>query len=293
MLIFFAICAVFVALALWFVLPPLLERSTGKNSDEPGAANLAVYQDQFQELEADLRNGAIGREQYDQDRDELERRLLEDVPATTGSNTRGSSARGFLVQGKAALVLGAAIPAVANLLYFQVGKPRTLSSTPVRETGKAQTSSAGEMTNEQIEANVASLAKRLEEDPKDAQGWIMLARSYSVLGRFSEASSAFAKATVLVDNNAELWADYAEALAMSNGQQMAGKPVELVNKALELDPKNQKALALAGAAAFEAKDFQRAIDYWEKLLPLLPSKSEFAKAVSEKIAKARALTNGR
>ncbi len=308
MLIFFAICAAFVALALWFVLPPLFERSGGENSDELRAANLAVYQDQFQELESDLRNGAIGREQYEQDKDELGRRLLEDVAAGSKASPRGSSPTpgspagqpgwgGAVregVQGKTpALVLAMAIPAVAVLLYFQVGKPRALSSTPPAVAGTAQTSSAGEMTNERIEANVASLAKHLEQNPNDAQGWIMLARSYSVLGHFGEASSAFAKATALVDNNADLWADYAEALAMSNGQQMAGTPIELVNKALQLDPQNRKALALAGAAAFEAKDFHSAIDYWERLLRLLPAKSELAKTVSEKVARARALAGAR
>ncbi len=70
-------------------------------------------------------------------------------------------------------------------------------------------------SQEQIEANVAALAKRLQSNPSDAQGWTMLARSYSSMDRFSDAAGAYAKATELTPNNADLWAEYAFATAMA------------------------------------------------------------------------------
>ncbi len=149
------------------------------------------------------------------------------------------------------------------------------------------------MTPQQIEANVGKLSKRLEANPNDAQGWMMLGRSYMVLERFSDAASAYGRATALNANDASLWADYAEALALANGQQMAGKPLEAANRALQLDPKNERALALAGTAAFQANDYQKAIDYWQKILPLLPAGSEASKTVSDQIAKAKELAAGR
>src|SRR2546426_8545274 len=79
MLSFFLICALLVLLALWFVLPELLQQIANGNREERRTANLLVYQEQFHEMEADLRNGLVSEEQYQQDKEELQRRLLEDV----------------------------------------------------------------------------------------------------------------------------------------------------------------------------------------------------------------------
>jgi cytochrome c-type biogenesis protein CcmH len=134
---------------------------------------------------------------------------------------------------------------------------------------------------------VAELARRLEQNPNDVQGWMMLARSYLSLEKYSEASRAYAKATELKSDDAGLWADYAIALAMAQGQKLQGQPVQLIDKALQLDPDNPKALELAGNAAFEAGDYKRAIDYWEKLMKQAPANSEVAGALSEKINEAK------
>ncbi len=82
MILFWVICAAFILIALAFVLPPALQRSEESNArveDERKQANIAVYRDQLSELEADLQNGIVSQEQYAQDREEIERRLLEDT----------------------------------------------------------------------------------------------------------------------------------------------------------------------------------------------------------------------
>jgi cytochrome c-type biogenesis protein CcmH len=145
----------------------------------------------------------------------------------------------------------------------------------------------GPMSSQQIAANVEKLAKKLEQNPNDAQGWLMLARSYLSMERFADAAAAYEHATALNGNDASVWADYAEAAAMANGQRLAGKPTEAINRALQIDPKQQKALDLAGSAAYQAGDYKRAIDYWQKLLAQLPAGSEELRAISEQIAKAR------
>ena len=146
---------------------------------------------------------------------------------------------------------------------------------------------------QQIADNVEKLAKRLEQNPNDAQGWVMLGRSFIVLERFSDAANAYARATTLNNSDPNLWADYAEALALANGQRLAGKPAEALDRALKIDPKNQKALALAASAAFEASDYSKALEYWQRLLPLLRPDSEDARTVSDQIAKAKELAAGR
>lgn len=290
MILFWLICAIFVAIAFAFVLPPLLERS-GKDEDKhsKAEANIDVYRDQLSELEADLRNGIIAPEQYQQDRDGIERRLLEDVSPSDEPTLRKSKQA---MAGRApvyAIALG--IPIIAVAMYFRVGNPSALSpsATTPAQSPFAASQGGGQMTRERMEANVLGLAKRLEQNPGDAQGWIMLGRSYATLEKYSDASNAYAKATALKSDDADLWADYAFAMAMANGQQLQGIPLELVNKALKLDPENPKALELAGTAEFQAKNYKQAIDHWEKILAKAPPNSELAQALSGRINEAKSL----
>ncbi len=284
MLTFWIIAALFILFALWFVLPPLLEKSGENETDDLRAANVLVYQDQFKEMEADLKNGLISEPQYQQDKEELERRLLEDVNAPKIPARSSAS-----VTHKFAYGVGLAIPVGVIALYFAVGNPKGLSPSLASAEMAAPSSQqqGGPMNNQQIAANVERLAKRLEQNPNDAQGWLMLARSYTLMERFADAASAYEHATALNANDASVWADYAEASAMANGQQLAGKPTNAINRALQIDPKNQKALDLAGSAAYQAGDYKKAIDYWQKLLNQLPAGSEELRTISDQIAKAK------
>jgi len=285
MLTFWIIVAIFILFALWFVLPPLLEKTGADKSDDLRAANVLIYQDQLKEMEADLKNGLVGEEQYQQDKEELERRLLEDIK-TPGleSSSSSRSTRKF------AYGVGMAIPVCVVALYFVIGNPKGLSpSLATAEIASPPSQQGGPMSNQQIAANVEKLAKRLEQNPNDAQGWLMLARSYTLMERFADAASAYEHATALNANDAGIWADYAEASAMANGQRLGGKPTEAINRALQIDPKNQKALDLAGSAAYQAGDYKKAIDYWQKLLAQLPAGSEELKAITDQIAKAKQL----
>src|SRR5665647_1528359 len=137
-----------------------------------------------------------------------------------------------------------------------------------------------------IESMVERLAQRLESNPDDVEGWIMLARTYSALGRHGEAASAYAKAETRFPQNAQLLADYADSLAMAQGQTLLGKPEALVQRALKADGNNLKALALAGTVEFEKQDFAKAAEYWKRILPLLPADSEMGNSVRASIKEA-------
>ncbi len=300
MITFWFVCAVFIAIALAFVLPTLLERpdkSDSKNTADRREANIAVYRDQLAELGADLRNGIITQEQHDQDRDEIERRLLDDVSASSkdgegvAKNVRVDRGFGYL--------FALAFCAVAIVVYLRIGDPQALSGSPTVSSPSAATApnSAGTppggMTREQIEKNVAALAKRLEGSPNDLQGWLMLARSYSSMERYQDAAAAYDKATGLKPDDADLWADYAFASAMANGRQLNGQPLELVKKALKLDPENPKALELAGSAAFQSKNYKQAVEYWQRLMQKTDPTSELGQAISSRINEAKALSEGK
>jgi cytochrome c-type biogenesis protein CcmH len=290
---FWLLCAVLIAIALAFLLPPLLQREEKTDNTEVKEANIAVYRDQLRELETDLQNGIVTDDQYRQDRDELQRRMIEDVAPGGGFELKGSKAP--LNSRNLAYVLAVALPAIAIVFYLKVGNQNARLAkmeSPPPGAGAAAApfaNQSGDMSRQQIEANVAALAKRLEQNPNDPQGWTMLARSYSEMQNYKEAAAAYEKATTFTGNDANLWADYAYALAMARGKQMEGKPVELVNKALQIDPQNQKALVLAGNAAFEAKNYNQAIDYWQKLLQVVPQNSEIAQSLKDRIGEAKRL----
>lgn len=181
-----------------------------------------------------------------------------------------------------AIVGGFAILLFAVALYLAWSKP-PVTTIPT----SAQIAQNGQMAPEHIEM-IKGLKARLEQNPNDGKGWAMLGRSYAVLGRFNESAEAYDKAANLIPNDAALLVNYADVLAMANGKNLQGKPLDLIHSALKIDPNNAKGLLLIGKAAYQAGDFIHAASYWEKLLQSLPPDSALAKQISDNIAKARA-----
>jgi cytochrome c-type biogenesis protein CcmH len=294
-ILFWVICAALLLIALSFVLPPVLQRSEASDREtenERRQANIAVYRDQLSELEADLRNGIVSQEQYAQDRDEIERRLLEDTTIVK-SKEKATMAPAGTRSTAYALALG--LPLVAIIFYSIVGNPKAITGAAVASAPNNATQPAAPpgRTQEQIEANVAKLAERLKSNPSDAQGWTMLARSYSSMEKYGEAAGAYAKATELTPRDADLWAEYAFATAMASGRSLQGKPAEFIQRALKIDPENAKALQLAGSAAFEAKDYKKAVDYWQRVLKKVPPDSDVGQTITSRINEAKALAEGK
>ena len=271
---FLVVAAAMVAGAVAWVLVPLLGRRKSTGPD-PEATNLAVLRDQLAELDADLARGTLPRERYDQARLELERRVLDEVQAEAPAGGAPPGANAWT-----AAVLGALIPVAAVVLYLTVGTPAALA--PQTASGERH-----QMTLADLEAMVAKLAGHLESNPDDAQGWMLLARSYYVMNRYPEAVRAYERASELVPGDADLLADYADALGMTQGRSLQGKPLELAERALAIDPNQWKALALAGTAAFDRKDFGKAIAYWERLKQVVPADSEMGRSVDASLAEAR------
>ncbi|MEO6421399.1 MAG: tetratricopeptide repeat protein, partial [Candidatus Nitrotoga sp.] len=143
-------------------------------------------------------------------------------------------------------------------------------------------------TPEQFEAMVTWLAERLKAEPDNADGWVMLARSYTALNRYQDASAAYSRAAELQPDNADLLTDHADMLAMLK-QTLQGEPEKIVRQALKIDPGNLKALSLAGSAAFERKDYQDAVNWWQKIINLLPADSPVVASISASISEARGL----
>jgi cytochrome c-type biogenesis protein CcmH len=231
------------------------------------------------ELDADVAAGTISRDQFDQARREIEQRVLEDA---SGAPSAAAAAGHGKV---AAVVVGIAIPVLSVAIYLALGSPQALdpkvaASRPAQEQGH-------EVTPEQIAAMVDSLAERMKANPENVEGWVMLARSYNAMQRFPEAAQAYAQAIQRVPDNAQLLADYADVLAMVQGRKLEGEPEKYIQRALQADPNNLKALLLAGTVAFDRQDFKQAAAHWEKAQGMVPPESDFARSIANSIAEAR------
>jgi cytochrome c-type biogenesis protein CcmH len=155
-------------------------------------------------------------------------------------------------------------------------------------TRTAKAGAGHEVTREQVDDMAAKLAAKLQKEPDNAEGWVMLARTYYALNRYDDAAPAFEKALTLVPDDAGLLADYADSIGAAQGG-LRGKAMELVARALKADPTHWKALALAGTAAFERKDYAQAVAYWERMKATVPPGSPVAGSIDSSIAEARAL----
>ncbi len=273
--------ALLMAAVLALLLPPLWFRLRPRQAlPDQRQANLAIFRDQLSELERERSEGTLAAADFEQAQRELQRRLLDEVsPDEATQAVDGTGSR------KTAIAILLLLPLSALTLYLIIGTPRALDPT---QTAPQAPQSAQEMTPEKINAMVESLAARLKDNPDDTQGWLMLARSYKMQGRYAEAGEAFAKVEKVVDQDPDLLAMYAETLAMAAGKGLAGKPRALVEKALKLNPQHGHSLFLAGAAAIESGDKRQAIRYWEALLPQVEPGSELDQMLRDGLDKLKA-----
>ncbi len=281
MITFILIAAVMVAVALAWLLVPLLRRRPRAHVDRE-ASNVALLADALQELDRDVAAGTLPAERYDQARAELEARVLEESTSERASAAAPSNAGVW-----SAAIVGAVVPIAAVVLYLLLGDPGAFS--PQAREAVAKADGGHDFTPAQIDEMVARLTAKLEQEPANVEGWVVLARTYYFQRRFPEAASAFAKAVALAPDAPDLLADYADTLGAAQGGTLEGKPLELVNRALKVDPSHWKALALAGTAAFNRKDYRQAVEYWERLKPTVPPESDIARSIDASIAEAREL----
>jgi cytochrome c-type biogenesis protein CcmH len=266
---FWAIVSAMTLCVLGLLLRPLLKRQAQMTSEQE--KTLPVYRQQFSELEQDLTNGLLTDEQYQTARHELERRVLEE----TGSIETSSTTSGGLVNLRfVALSLVMIIPAASGVLYWTLGNPAAMTH-PAASPMAAQGGAGDErQMMEGLNTLMERLKKKLEQNPNDATGWTMLARSYMAMERYADAVPAFDKAFKLNPNNADMLADYADALAIHQGRKLEGKPETMIQKALKVDPNHVKALMLAGTIAYNRKDFSLAVKDWERARANLPPGSD-------------------
>ena len=278
--LFWIVALLLVAAVLAALVWPLLRGGAGDRTGGEADAATSVYRDHKRQLDDEYAAGAISVEERDAAIDELATRLSAEIGQVPTAAIETGGVAGSRVRYGWALTLVFAIPVASIALYAMLGSPGAMqiaASPPA-----AQTPASGPP----IEAMVEQLAARMKSHPDDPQGWTLLGRSYAVLGRFRESADAYRQAAALAPTDAAILAEWADSLAMANGQTLEGEPSRLIDRALAIDPSNPKALALAGSAAAERRDYAAAIADWRKLRSQLQPGSSAEKEVDQMIARA-------
>lgn len=256
-------------------------------------ARLDELKKQLQQLDDLGRSGALSPENLATARADLERQVLAEVMGGAANSAPAEAevlpapsprAGGKLWAGVVGFV---AVVVVAG--YAWLGHPAGWQVGPGEPGSAAAAGSDGQpaMDAAQFEQMAQQLAERLKSRPEDAEGWMMLGRTYAVLGRFAEAVPAYQKVLALRPQDAQAHADLADATGMLNDRRLDGEPEKLIQKALQLDPRNLKALSLAGTIAFQRGDFALAVRLWESAIAADEPGSELSRNLEAGIAEAR------
>lgn len=252
----------------------LLWPLVGRGARGLGAADLAAVRLRHDELARQSAQGALDAQGFARARDDLARRLLDQVMAA------GSARQRLSVATTVVAVLFVTLASAG--LYWKVGTPQALD--PQVAQGDDGPHGAN---GQRVQAQIRQLEDKLAASPEDADGWVMLGRSYTVLNDYAKAVQAYAKAVRLKPREPQLLVDFADVLAMAQGRKLEGEPVRLIETALAIDPGNIKGLLLAGTAAFEARDFKRAADLWQRVLPLAGDDRQLVEMIERNVAEAR------
>jgi len=259
------VCAL-IFIALLFFAPTLFKTNylPAENYDQ---RNTQIARERLDELKLSLDSGELSQSEFDAIKQELEKNLAIDLSAEQQlEQDVENSAK------PAALVLIAIVPIAAVLIYMQLGQPDAIDMKPQAQVQSAHSGEAQPKMS--MQEALVKLADRLKENPDDPQGWFMLARTYMVMERYDEAVNAYQKTLELVGEDADLLVRYADAVAMSNKGELSGKPRELIEKALTINPQHQQGLWLAGIAAIEVKQYKQALTHFLVLQPMLASNAE-------------------
>ncbi len=258
------------ALVLVLLLRPFIFPAKSKATSRR-QMNAVIYREELDKLEAEHQAGVITSADYEIAHAEMRQRLFQDTIEEDDQEVAGSVK-------KTAIGLCIFIVLLSSALYFSLGDLVRV----------AQSDSERPVTQEGVEKMVAEFAVKMEKDPTNLKGWAMLARSYRILGRNEDAAKAYARAGNFIDSDPQLLADYADTLAANANGSFVGKPLQLINQALKLDPDNLMALWLSGTASYNANNYKAAVQTWEKLAKQIPPDSDEGRAIQGSIADARA-----
>ncbi|MGE6790726.1 cytochrome c-type biogenesis protein CcmH [Pseudomonas guineae] len=267
----FWLCAGLLLLtALAFLLIPVLRGRKLQAEEDRTALNVTLYQERLQDLQAQHAAGALNTEQLAAGRDEAARELLAD--------TEGAQAKPIQRS------LGGKIPLIAALMMPLLGYGLYQHWGAIDDVERARTFAEQPKT---IEEMTARLEAAVKSDPKSAESWYFLGRTYMAQERAADATAAFERAIGVAGREPELLGQLAQALYFAGGKQWTPQLQALTDEALKADPAEVTSLGLLGIAAYESGQYQQAIGHWQQLVAVLPVEDPSRQAIQGGIDRAR------
>ena len=246
MLLALAMCLCIAAVFIWF----LIRQRPVRTSASQAKLNASVYRAQISDLDFEHQSGHISAQEWQQTRDELSQRLLEDTSVGDDPGARKEKPALWT-----ALLIGLTLPVASLSMYLWVGEPQALQAMATEPPEKAMQT--------ELSGMVQTLAKKLETNPENQEGWVMLGRSYRALEKYDNAVSAYDRALKLsADDNLKL--ERAEVLALKAKGNFDGEPWSVIREILKKDPQNKGALLLAGSASYAHDKYADALRYWQQ-----------------------------
>lgn len=281
---FIIICAAMTLVAVCCVCLPLWFGGRANPDADRRSQVLGILRQQAQELEADKAAGRIDADEYAESKMELERRVLEETKQDEAEKSGKTSMAPKIL----AVVCLVAIPAATVAGYLALGRYTAMNPDFIAMMEQQSPNSRGHSQAE-MQKMLDDLRARLKEDPRNANGWFMLARATAQMNRFDESVEAFKKLNELIPGNADLIADMADMMAAANGKVITPDIEKLLKKALNIDPRQWKALALLAIQAWDRQQYAQAAAYWERLLKVVPSDFPDRDQIQSNIVEAKRL----
>lgn len=267
----FWLCAGLLLLtALAFLLIPVVRGRKLQAQEDRTALNVTLYQERLLDLQAQNAAGALNAEQLASGRDEAARELLADTEGAQAVPMQRS------LGGKIPLIVALIMPLLGYGLYLHWGA--------IDDVEQARTFAEQPKT---IEEMTARLEAAVKSDPKSAESWYFLGRTYMAQERASDAVAAFERAIDIAGREPELLGQLAQALYFAGDKQWTPQLQTLTNEALKADPAEVTSLGLLGIAAYESEQFQQAIGHWQQLVAVLPVEDPSRQAIQGGIDRAR------
>ena len=262
--------ALFVAVVFLWVL--LRERKPVTQASQANA-NAKVYRDQILDLDREHDSGHISDEEWQQSRDELSLRLLEDTSAVDDPAAKTEKPAIWT-----AVVLAVALPLGSMGMYMWVGQPEALNPLALKTPDQVDPKDLAKMAQ--------TLAEKLQDKPDNLQGWVMLGRTYRTLENFDAALRAYDSALKLSADD-DLKLERIEVIAMQRQGQFEGEPWNVIREVLQRDPQHFGALLTAGSASYAEGKFADALKYWEQARKPLDANNPDLEGLESAIATVR------
>ena len=263
-MIFWIVVAVLLAVALIILVLPILRKPVDQTGSNRQQQNIQIAREKKVLLEGQLTRNEVSQSEYDSALIDLQTSLALDLERSDQIVERQPG-------NWAVMILILLVPVLSISMYLKLGEYRVIDNPKLAQAPEPVQAQSQNMS---IEEMLQRVKQRLQDNPEDAQGWFIMGRTFLSMQRIDEAVIAFQRTYDLVGDEPGVMFTLADALALQNNGSMAGEPIELVRRALEISPHDPTGLWLAGLAAEQRQEYKLAHARWSKMLPLIVDDAE-------------------